>query len=379
MTASSPAQPRPADPTPPATEPMRCTECAEPVESAHRFCEACGTELGFREGGTAHDADRDGASVGQACHGCGAEPPDDPAEEYCPDCGLRRRDGTDRVETDLGALAGVSDRGTVHTRNEDAMAMGRRRTAAGRELRAAVVCDGVSTVRSPELASRAAATTALEVLLADTSPGSADDADDVEDAEQRVRAAVAEAASRVEALGDAGDRLAPSCTLVCAVVSCPPAEPGGGGGAVITVGWVGDSRAYWLASAGDGAEPSRLLTADHSWAADMIRAGLRDPEAALADRRAHAITRWLGHDGEPEPDVLSWRPTGPGALLLCTDGLWNYLPDADDLASVITAGAGASPFQLAREFTALALTAGGRDNVTTCLIPVDTPTAREAG
>jgi len=60
-----------------------------------------------------------------------------------------------------------------------------------------------------------------------------------------------------------------------------------GGAPLITVGWVGDSRAYWLADPG-GAEPSELLTTDHSWATVMIESGRLDRETALADRRAHA-------------------------------------------------------------------------------------------
>ena len=81
----------------------------------------------------------------------------------------------------------------------------------------------------------------------------------------RVHAAVSAAGSAVAALGRDGDPRAPSCTLVCALVRAGE----------ITVGWVGDSRAYWLAPA-DAADPSRLVTADHSWAAQMVAAGVID-------------------------------------------------------------------------------------------------------
>jgi serine/threonine protein phosphatase PrpC len=251
----------------------------------------------------------------------------------------------DHIDTDLGVLAGITDRGFGHERNEDAMALGQ----APNGTMAAVVCDGVSTSYAPEQASRAAADAALDVLL--TSNG---------EAEARVDAAVAAAASAVAALAQDGRR-SPSCTLVCALVQRFPDEP-----AEITVGWVGDSRAYWLAPAG----AARQLTTDHSWAAQMVAAGVLDEGAAMRDPRAHAITRWLGANGSPEPEIATLHPPGPGVLLLCTDGLWNYLPDPADLADVaLPALAHSGPIGAADALTRVALDAGGRDNITVVVIP----------
>jgi PPM family protein phosphatase len=254
-------------------------------------------------------------------------------------------DGTDRVETDLDVVAGVTDRGHTHERNEDAMALGRMPDGTV----AAVVCDGVSTSLTPQQASRIAADRALDVLLTSTLPPT-----------DRVHAAVSAAGSAVAALGRDGDPRAPSCTLVCVLVR----------GGEIAVGWVGDSRAYWLAPA-DAADPTRLVTADHSWAAQMVAAGVIDESAAMRNPRAHAITRWLGASGTAEAEVATMRPAGPGALVLCTDGLWNYLPDAADLAAVaIPELADGGTIAAADALTALALDAGGRDNVTVVVIPV---------
>lgn len=251
---------------------------------------------------------------------------------------------TDRVETDLEVVAGVTDRGHVHEHNEDAMALGRLPDGTV----AAVVCDGVSTSLAPQQASRVAADTALDVLLTSTAP-----------VPERVEAAVQAAASAVAVLGRAGDPHAPSCTLVCALVR--PGE--------IAVGWVGDSRAYWLAPP-DAAEPARLVTTDHSWAVQLVAAGVLDEAAAMRDPRAHAITRWLGAGGTAEAEVATLRPTGGGALLLCSDGLWKYLPGATDLAAVaLPASADGGPIAAAEALTTLALGAGGRDNVTVVVIP----------
>jgi serine/threonine protein phosphatase PrpC len=213
----------------------------------------------------------------------------------------------------------------------------------------------VSTSRSPELASSTAVDSALEVLLGPRADGPT-----------RTRDAIAVAGRAVGRLDEHPS--GPSCTLVSALVE--PVAAQDGGGVEITVGWVGDSRAYWLAEPG-AAEPAAPLTSDHSWAVEMVAAGLIDPAVAADDRRAHAITRWLGPDTTPKPEVVTLRPAGSGALLLCTDGLWNDLPDPADLAAVALPEARTSPLAAAAALTAVALQAGGRDNITVVIIPVN--------
>jgi serine/threonine protein phosphatase PrpC len=270
-------------------------------------------------------------------------------EERCATCGLRHPDPTERVEAELDGLAGVSDRGAVRETNQDAMALGRHRTGA----RAAVVCDGVSTTLTPERAAVAVADTVLDTLLRSRADGPT-----------RTRDAVRAAARAVAGLGRGPH--GPSCTMVSALVE---AGPDGEGAAEVTVGWIGDSRAYWLA-APDSAEPSRVLTRDHSWAGEMVAVGM-DPAQAAADRRAHQITRWLGPEtAQPTVDVVTLRPAGPGLLLLCTDGLWNHHGDPAELAAAALPAAGSGPLAAAAALTGMALAAGGRDNITTVIIPV---------
>jgi serine/threonine protein phosphatase PrpC len=288
------------------------------------------------------------------------EPAGAATDRFCEVCGAQLRGPldpvADRVEVDLGGFAGVSDRGHVHARNEDAMALGRRPEEGPAHILAAVVCDGVSTVRQPELASRTATAVALGALLADPAADA-----------PRMPVAIAAAAEAVAQLAP-GTPDAPSCTLVAALITGPAdAAP------AITVGWVGDSRAYWLAE--DGA--ARLLTTDHSWAAEMVGAGILDAATAMRDPRAHAITRWLGADGEPVPGVTTFSPADPGVLLLCTDGLWNYEPDAARLAALaLPVIAREGPRAAAVALTAFALAAGGRDNITAVCIPVPPSSAR---
>jgi PPM family protein phosphatase len=348
-----------------------CPRCAADVGADDRFCERCGLDLALRRAGTA-----DARPPGGPCTACGAAPDE---TDYCGVCGRRVPGGTDHVTADLGLLAGVSDRGYVHARNEDAMAFGLRRDTG---VVAAVVCDGVSSTRRPQDASRTAAEAALSVLLNAESaavsvpvgagpeeprtgwtvrvhPAAAriyqapESTPGVTEEERLLRRAVDAAAEAVAGLAPGGELDAPSCTLVAALVG-----PSGR----VTVAWVGDSRVYHL----DG-PASRLLTADHSWAHAQVAAGVLDPESAMADPRAHAITRWLGADGQPYPDVATVDAEG-GLLLLCTDGLWNYLPDPGDLARI--AGAADTPYGIAALLTRYALDSGGRDNITVVAIPL---------
>jgi serine/threonine protein phosphatase PrpC len=73
--------------------------------------------------------------------------------------------------------------------------------------------------------------------------------------------------------------------------------------------------------------------------------------------------------------VATFRPAGPGTLLVCSDGLWNYFPAAGDLAALLAGGPGgpADPLDTARTLVRHALEAGGRDNITVAVIPIPLP------
>ncbi|MDA2803515.1 PP2C family protein-serine/threonine phosphatase [Nocardiopsis suaedae] len=278
-------------------------------------------------------------------------------DDYCENCGLRLTPvpsgdagvGRDRVEAALGPLAGVSDIGLRHHRNEDAMALltpGARSPAL-----VGVVCDGVSSApRSDDAALVAAETGAAETARALREGAPANEA---------AATGMTRAAGAVAALADAAG--SPACTYVAA---CMPE-----GGGPVTVAWIGDSRAYWLPGGG-APGPARLLTRDDSWSAAMVEGGVLSEEEAENSLYAHAITAWLGADsGEVEGHVATVALEGPGAVVLCTDGLWNYAPAAEDLAALLP-GAERDPAAAARRAVEAALEAGGRDNVTVVVMSV---------
>lgn len=214
----------------------------------------------------------------------------------------------------------------------------------------AVVCDGVSSSRRPDEASLAAVQAALRVLLPGVRAG--------EDLTETSKAAVAAAQQALAGLDEPGLGDPPSATFVSAVMTTQK----------VTLCWLGDSRAYWLGS-GTGADAKRL-TCDDSVAGEMVAAGLVSEDAAMALPGAHVVTGWVGANspGDP-PHVATFTPPGPGVLLLCSDGLWNYQPEADGLAGLALPGALTDPLGTAAALVEFALQAGGADNITVVLAP----------
>jgi serine/threonine protein phosphatase PrpC len=257
------------------------------------------------------------------------------------------RSGRDHQEIDLGIVAGVTDRGLRHSRNEDAMALATADTGNGPAV-VAVVCDGVSASAHSDQASLAAVRAGGDVLLAAARTGG--------DPLKASRAAVRAAADAVARLAvPTGDL--PSSTFVSAVLQSD----------AVTVCWLGDSRAYWLA---DRASAAEQLTRDDSVAAEMVADGLLSEADALASAQSHVVTRWIGADvSDPAPHVVRFEPPGPGAVLLCSDGLWNYQPEPAKLAELALPAAIADPLAAVRSLVRFALEAGGMDNVTAVLAP----------
>ena len=131
----------------------------------------------------------------------------------------------------------------------------------------------------------------------------------------------------------------------------------------VTVGWLGDSRAYWIGAEGG----ARQLTADHSWLNEVVTAGKMSAAEAERSPTAHAITKWMGADGEDlVADVVQFTVEEPGTLLLCTDGLWNYAPEAVQIRDLLKQDGDA--ITAARVLVDFALASGGHDNVTVAIL-----------
>jgi serine/threonine protein phosphatase PrpC len=288
--------------------------------------------------------------TGLSCPSCGA--PFQTGDGFCERCGTRLEEqpaADARTELDLVIAAAVSDQGRVHHRNEDSFHL----EVSGQRDVAVVVCDGISSASAGNVAARDAAHAAGTILAKAVADPSRDGEATILEAIQAANDAVV----RVE-WTTRTRRVDPSCTLVSALCRGPE----------ILIGWVGDSRAYWF----DG-EESRQLTVDDSFAEEGIAKGLFTPEQAAKSPFLHSITHWVGPDSpERPPQLVSLRPDRPGRLVLCTDGLWNYAPGADELARLVEAlPDGAAPAAVARALADTANDRGGHDNITVVIVDID--------
>ncbi|MFF7684924.1 protein phosphatase 2C domain-containing protein [Streptomyces syringium] len=300
--------------------------------------------------------------TGRTCGACRTGMID--KDGYCEHCGHAQPRERDHMEHESAGVAAVSDRGLRHHRNEDAYAVSTTAQGDGGTAVIAVVSDGVSSATRPDEASAAAVLAARETLMTTLPLGTSP--------KEATHEAILRAAEAVGALAAPGHRPrehdrhrqenAPACTIVSAVVT----------GELLTVGWIGDSRAYWVPD--DRTTQPARLTEDDSWAAQMVAAGLMSEAEAYADERAHAITGWLGADAyEIEPHTASFHPDRPGVVVVCTDGLWNYAESAEEMAAVVPPDARSRPLECARHLLGHALDGGGHDNVTVAVLPFPTP------
>ncbi|GAC1350530.1 MAG: hypothetical protein NVSMB27_33890 [Ktedonobacteraceae bacterium] len=128
---------------------------------------------------------------------------------------------------------------------------------------------------------------------------------------------------------------------------------------------VGDSRAYHFNS-NDGL---RCLTTDHTMAANLVEAGLFQPDEVSGSPKSKQHYRYLGQNSHIPVDLFQADVAMDDILLLCTDGLWRMLPDTR-LEKLLTENRAADPQKLARLLVDAANLAGGDGNCSAIVIHV---------
>ncbi len=131
----------------------------------------------------------------------------------------------------------------------------------------------------------------------------------------------------------------------------------------VYIAHVGDSRVY-LGQKGS----LRCLTQDHSIAARLVELGQASPQEAAFQR--NILYKALGQGPQIEPDILYHDLDREQYLLLCCDGLWGKVPEAE-MAAIIEAAP--TPDVACQNLVARANEYGGEDNISVILVARNWP------
>jgi len=129
-------------------------------------------------------------------------------------------------------------------------------------------------------------------------------------------------------------------------------------GETAVIAHAGDSRIYLV---NDGI---KQLTRDHSVVQSLIESGKITPDDAKVHPKKNVITRAVGAEENIAVDTAVLKVGEGDTLLLCTDGLTNYLDDADILNSVKTV----RPSEIPDTLVDRANKNGGGDNITVVVL-----------
>jgi protein phosphatase len=100
----------------------------------------------------------------------------------------------------------------------------------------------------------------------------------------------------------------------------------------------------------------------------MVDAGLITEEQALRHPLRNVVTRSLGTETMPTPDLWVFPPHPGERFVICSDGLSNELSLQDIRRVVLEVE---EPQQAAEALVRAAVDAGGRDNVTAIVVALD--------
>ena len=245
---------------------------------------------------------------------------------------------------------GLTDTGNVREQNQDAY----RIEHLGENALLAVVCDGMGGARSGNVASRLASEVFSEEVKRSFSAEHTP-----QEAERMLRSAA-------------------SLANIAVFEQSQLSEEYSGMGTTLVAGLVyqdqlfcvniGDSRLYIITEF-----EVRQITHDHSFVQYLLDYGKITPEEARNYPRKNVITQAVGINPSAEADFfcVKLRDWGSGYLLLCSDGLSNFVDSKHMLEVLYSAPKGADGKTdldaAASKLIELANAGGGTDNITAVL------------
>lgn len=234
-----------------------------------------------------------------------------------------------------------SDIGKKRTTNQDSFA----HKVLAENMSWSIVCDGMGGLSAGEIASSKATE-----LIANFFKAHLDEKSSKEDikgcmfeAARLANEEIYKATKEKPELGKMGT------TLVMCVVK----------DAFAGVAYLGDSRAYLLTD-----ESISQVSVDHSIVQQMLDSGEITPEEAKNHPQRNIITRALGIDPTISLDYKEISIPPKSKILLCTDGLTNYL-DSLEIFDILRENGGAIA---AERLIDESNNRGGKDNITVSII-----------
>jgi len=198
-------------------------------------------------------------------------------------------------------INGLTDNGLLRERNEDSFFFTSER---GKFIIA--VSDGMGGHNAGDVASKIAVETVKDFCKNNNI---------YEDTEKKIRLVIREINEKIYAYSRLKKEMqGMGATVVMAV----------GKGKEVTVGNIGDSRAYKADSEG-----IYQITEDHSYVNELLKNNMITEEEARVHPKRNEILKAVGIAGEVFPDIFNITLNKGENLLLCTDGLTNMVTDSE--------------------------------------------------
>ena len=226
-----------------------------------------------------------------------------------------------------------------------------------------VVCDGMGGAKGGEEASRLASEAFAQVVDEFIIPyiGRKDKGFSANDVRKTLKLALSKANEAVYTFAKANSRLkGMGTTLVCALVI---------GNTVFGLN-VGDSRMYFMKGS-----KIKQITKDHSYVQFLLDTGKITKDDMEYQLNKNVITRAVGTEISVDPDIYRSNVSNGTFILLCSDGLCNYVNDETicDIVSNDVLSKKIDEIGLnikSRRLIDTANNNGGGDNITVALIKV---------
>ena len=238
-------------------------------------------------------------------------------------------------------IVAKTDKGNVRDSNQDAYAVGE----FSDEVVWSVVCDGMGGAAGGNIASALAVKVISDKINASYRNQMRDSS-----IKNMLDSALTAANSEVFDFAEAQpDLRGMGTTVVCAIVRDNQAY----------IVHAGDSRAYVINNGN-----IRQITTDHSMVQDLLLRGKITPEEAEHHPNKNIITRAVGVNKAIEIDFEQIDLEDDDTLLICTDGLSNYVSN-DEMLELMSDG---KHYAFADRLVKKANENGGGDNITVVVI-----------